>query len=265
MIRSSLSLTNKGLKMYQKLLIHLLILGFWLLIWESLYRYVGRAILVVSPVDTLIRILELGQTAIFWTTIYGTTLRVLEGVCWAFLFGATLAILTHRYDILKQLFEPMLGIIRTIPVASIIILALIWLPVLRTPVFTVFLTVTPMIWSNIYEGLGVVDINLLEMAQVFKWKTIKKWRYIYLPTIAPYVASSLSTGIGAAWRTAIGTEVIARPAGSIGRMIYDSRIHLRTLDLFAWTVVVLILSISIVTAVTKILHHISHKLTEDRS
>ncbi|MCL2201533.1 MAG: ABC transporter permease subunit [Oscillospiraceae bacterium] len=260
MMNSGLSQTKLFDKRYKNILVKLGVFILWLLVWEAIYQYVGRPILVVSPLATFTRISELVVTSRFWLIVRGTTLRVIEGVLLAFSFGCILAVLTKRIVFLKVLFEPILGIFRAMPSASIIILALVWLPTFRIPVFIIFLVVTPIIWANIYEGLGTVDVKLLEMATLFKWSFFKKARYIYLPHLAPFVASALSTAFGQGFRTAIGSEVIARPPNSMGRMIYDARIYMQTINLFAWTIAVLVVSVLIVKTTTKLLSLLSNKL-----
>jgi len=263
-MHSGSSQTSPFSKRYKNLLVKLAVIVFWLLVWQGIYLYVGRPILVVSPLATLTRLSELVVTSAFWVTVRDTTSRVIQGVLSAFVFGCALAVLTKRFVFMKTLFEPILGIFRAMPSASIIILALVWLPTFRIPVFIIFLVITPLIWANIYEGLGSVDVKLLEMAKIFEWSPWKKARYIYMPHLAPFVASALSTAFGQGFRTAIGTEVIARPPNSMGRMIYDARIYMQTINLFAWTVAVLVISVVIVKITTKLLHLLSDRLAGAR-
>ena len=227
----------------KKIGIQLLVIAFWLLLWEAIYRYIGREVLVVSPVRAVNRLFELATTSEFWSAVLATNARVLEGFGSSVLAGSLLAILTSRFVWLRYLFQPLLGVIRATPLASIIILALVWLATARTPPFVVFLMVMPIIWTNLFAGLTVIDGQLLEMGQVFRFGWLKKIRYVYLPSLMPYIVSALTTGLGAAWKTAIGAEVIARPAGTMGRHVYDARIHLLTADLFAWTIAVIALSV----------------------
>ena len=37
--------------------------------------------------------------------------------------------------------------------------------------------------------------------------------------------------------------MLGRPARAIGKQIYDSKIYLETVDLFAWTIVVILMSV----------------------
>jgi len=256
MRRSGLSLNNFSKNTAVKLGVFV----FWLLVWQAVYLHVGRPILVVSPLATFTRISEMVVTPIFWLTVRGTTERVIQGVLLAFCVGTILAVLTKRFKLIRTLCEPILGMFRAMPSASIIILALVWLPTFRVPLFIVFMVVTPIIWANVFEGLGTVDIKLLEMAKIFRWGFWKRCKYVYMPHLAPFVASALSTAFGQGFRTAIGSEVIARPPNSMGRMIYDSRIYFQTINLFAWTIAVLVVSVVIVKIVSKLLNYASERL-----
>ena len=233
---------------------------FWLLVWEIIFRYVGREILVVSPFRTATRLFQLGQTSEFWVAVLNTCLRVLEGFGLAILTGTLLAVITSRSTFLKHLFQPFLGVVRATPVASLIILALVWMATSRIPVFVVFLMVMPIVWTNIFAGLEVIDISILEMGKIFKFGRFKRLRYIYLPSLMPYIISALTTGLGAAWKSAIAAEVIARPSGAMGGYVHDARIHLLTADLFAWTVAVIMLSMILEKLMVRFLRFMSKRL-----
>ena len=233
---------------------------FWLVVWELVYRFVGREVLVVSPVRAVSRLFELSGTFEFWGAVSGTCLRVLEGFGLAILVGVLLAVGTKRWAFLKHIFHPLLRVIRATPVASIIILALVWLSTGRIPAFVVFLMVVPIVWTNIYAGLDVVDVKLLEMGKVFGFGFWRKIRYIYMPALMPHIVSALTTGLGVAWKTAIGAEVIARPSGTMGSFVYNSRIYLETADLFAWTIAVIVLSVLLERLLVLLLGVLSQRL-----
>lgn len=57
---------------------------------------------------------------------------------------------------------------RAAPVASFIILALVWIRSSQLPAFIAFLMVVPVVWGNVEKGLREIDGGLLEMAQVYR-------------------------------------------------------------------------------------------------
>ena len=52
----------------------------------------------------------------------------------------------------------------------------------------------------------------------------------------------MRTAVGFAWKSAVAAEVIGLPKNSIGTALYEAKIYLLTSDLFAWTLVIVILS-----------------------
>jgi len=237
---------------------------FWLLAWEAVSRYVGQEVLLVSPVRAIVRLFELAGTAEFWRAVGTTCRRVLEGFGISILAGSALAVITSRSKFLKHLFDPLLRVLRATPVAAVIILALVWLARVHVPVFVVFLMVLPIVWTNLHAGLQEVDSQLLEMGKVFRFGWWKQIRYIYIPALMPYIVSALVTGLGIAWRSAIGAEVLARHRGTMGSHIMDARIYLQTADLFAWAIAVIALSILLEKGMVQLLALLSNRLAGKR-
>lgn len=239
---SSLLDKEKGKKYPLLLLLSPLL---WLFVWQLIYLAVGRDVLVASPAAVAARLVALSGEGRFWQSVGASLLRVMGGFSLALIAGTALAALAHLVPVAASLLSFPMGIIKATPVASFIILALVWLPLDGVPVFIAFLIVLPMVFSNLRSGLNQVDRRLLEMAHVFRFSRFKKIRLIYVPSLLPYFAAAASTGMGFAWKAGISAEVIGSPALSVGRGLYGAKIHLETADLFAWTVTVIILSLMI--------------------
>lgn len=71
--------------------------------------------------------------------------------------GSVLAVLTVRFAVCRWLFTPLLKIVRAAPVASFIILALVWIRSSQLPAFIAFLMVVPVVWGNVEKGLREID------------------------------------------------------------------------------------------------------------
>ena len=99
----------------------------------------------------------------------------------------------------------------------------------------------PAIYFQVQEGIRSADHKLLEMAQVFELAPWKKIWYLYRPAVLPYLAGSCRAAVGMGWKSGIAAEVIGVPDHTIGERLYTAKIYLETADLFAWTIVVLIL------------------------
>jgi NitT/TauT family transport system permease protein len=134
-------------------------------------------------------------------------------------------------------------VIKSVPVASFIILCLIWLSSKSLSIFIGFLMVLPIVYTNMLHGIKSTDTKLLEMATLFRVGWGKKLKYIYLPHLKPYILSACSVSIGLAWKAGIAAEVIGIPDGSIGERLYEAKVYLSTADLFAWTAVIVVISV----------------------
>jgi len=217
---------------------------FWLAVWEGLALLVGKEVLLPSPFVTVKRIAELSVTSGFWLSCALSMLRIALGFLLAVAAGALIALLTAFVPFLRTLFSPALSVIKATPVASFIVLALVWMKSGTIPVFTSFLMVLPVVWSNAHAGLLSVDRDLLEMTRVYRLSRAERMKKLYLPSALPYFTAACGTGAGLAWKAGIAAEVLSRTAFSIGREIYDSKIYLETVDLFAWTAVLIVISVA---------------------
>ena len=215
---------------------------FWLLIWEIASLLIGEELFLPSPLSVAERLLSLSVTSVFWSSVLFTLLRIIAGFLLSALTAAAAAALSYRFPLFSLAADPFVRIIRATPVASIVILVLVWVRSRNLSVVISFLMVFPIIYTNLLEGLVSTDRNLLEAASVYRMKLMKKARYIYISSLKPYIQSAISASLGLAWKSGIAAEVIGLPDGSIGERVYEAKIYLSTPDLFAWTVVIIILA-----------------------
>ena len=168
--------------------------------------------------------------------------KISTGFLGAFLAGILTGSAACRFPFLKDLLEPVMVLVKSVPVASFVILALIWIGSRNLSVFIAFLVVFPMIYINTIAGLHSAEPQLLEMARVFHMSGWKKFRYIYWPALLPYLISGANISLGMSFKSGIAAEVIGVPDHSIGEKLYMAKIYLSTADLFAWTLVIIVIS-----------------------
>lgn len=226
-----------------KIVRKLLVAAFWLGIWQLIYLTVQQEILIVSPACVVQRIFQLSRDSSFWLTALYSMLRILGGFAMGIFMGTVLAVLTSASQIMYDIFHPMISIIKATPVASFIILALVWIQSAHVPTFTAFLMVTPIVWGNVTNGIKKTDNRLLQMAYCYRFGAVKTVKRVYIPSVMPYFTAACTTGLGLAWKAGIAAEVLANTKLSIGGQIYNSKIYIETADLFAWTVVVVVMSV----------------------
>lgn len=243
----------------RKVIQYTLVTAFWLGIWMFAAWRLGESLLLPTPWAVIRRLGELAAEMSFWRTVGSSLWRILSGMLAAILAGCILAVATHFIPPLYTLFFPVITVIRSTPVASIIILAYLWIGRDDIPTFISILMVLPVVWVNLHEALGATDKDLKEMAKVFQFSPWKKLRHIYLPSVMPAFMASCRSSIGLAWKAGVAAEVLTVPALSIGKRLSDAKLYLETTDLFAWTLAVVLLSLLLELAVVSVLRLIGKR------
>lgn len=220
----------------------LLIILFWIIIWQIASMVIQNDIIFAGPADVVRSFFTLVPTPGFWQSIGHSFAKISIGFCGAFSCGILVGSLAFRFRLLAEFLDPIMMLIKSIPVASFVILALIWIGSASLSVFISFLVVFPILYVNTITGLQSTDRKLLEMAEVFSVRLPGRIRFIYLPTLLPYLTSGCKVALGMSWKSGIAAEVIGVPAHTIGENLYMSKIYLATADLFAWTIVIILVS-----------------------
>ncbi len=218
---------------------------FWIALWWVVAAIFNKPLLLPTPLETIKALGALAATGEFYLTVLLSLTRILIGILLALAGGTLLALLTVKSALCHHLFSPMLSLFKATPVASVIFLILLWVGRDNVPLWIAFMMAFPIVWSNVREGLLQTDKQLLEMAKLFAVpKSRVLWR-LHLPALAPYFLSACRSAVALAWKAGIAAEVLCVPTRSIGRAIYEGKTYLMTEELFAWTFLVVIISILI--------------------
>lgn len=229
--------------MMRKLVKYSLIALFWLGLWQLIALWVGEELLLPSPIATALALWDLCRTGIFWQTVGTSFLRILIGILISLALGVAGGILAGIFPVIRDIFSPILSVIRATPVASFIVLLVLWMSRDSVPAVISVLMVLPVVWEGVRQGIAETDRGLLEMAKTFRIPFFRKIGRIYIPSVYPYFISATRASLGMAWKAGIAAEIITMPMTSIGRQIYYSSNNLQTAKMFGWTVAVILLSV----------------------
>ncbi|HIX30523.1 MAG TPA: ABC transporter permease subunit [Firmicutes bacterium] len=219
------------------------VIALWIALWALLAAAVRQPLLLPDPAAVLARLFALAQQTAFWQIVLFSVGRIMLGILCAVALGAVMAVLSCRFSAVEALFAPLLTVVKATPVASFILLVLIWIGRGSVPAVIAALMVLPVVWTNVAAGVRGVDRELLEMADSYRLGAAVRLRRILIPSVMPYFLSAVRTGIGIGWKAGVAAEVLTVPVRSIGKMIYESKLYLETTDLFAWTAVVIVISL----------------------
>ncbi len=215
---------------------------FWLLVWQIAAMALDQKILLASPISVAGRLVELVPQFDFIKSILFSLTRIIGGFLLGTMTGVILSALAGKFSPVRQLLAPLISAVKAIPVASFTILALIWISSENLSVLISFLIAVPIVYSNMLEGIDSLDPKLTTMAEVFEIPAAKRFVGIYLSQLLPYFRSAAKLSMGLCWKSGVAAEVIGIPDGSIGEKLYMSKVYLETEDLFAWTLIIILLS-----------------------
>ncbi len=218
------------------------IILFWICGWSLAAHFINKPLVLVGPEQVLTALLRLIPTTEFWRTIAGSFVRIGCGFLGGLATGVLLGTAAYVFFLLERLIHPVISLMKAVPVASFVILALMAMGSKNLAVLIVWIMVMPIVYHNTLKGLQSTSRELLEVAQVYHMSIPNKIIAIYFPAVRPFLVSAVQTGIGMSWKSGVAAEVIGVSAGSIGEKLYMSKIYLETADLFAWTIVIILMN-----------------------
>ncbi len=222
---------------------NILIVIFWLILWEFADYIINNRLILSGPVRIVEALTEQICKPGFWLICATSFLRITAGFLLSFIAGFLLAVLCYRFRFLQEFLEPVMVTLKTVPMISFVIMLLIWVGNQALTIYLSFLIVLPLIYTSTLTGFLNVNPEMLEMSETFQLSRWKKFLYIYRPAFLPHVLSACKVALGMSWKSGIMAEVIGTPRPSIGREMYAAKTYLQTANLFAWTIVVIVLSV----------------------
>ena len=234
----------------------LLVTLFWLGVWQAVSMLVAKPVLFASPVDTVKALIKLVPGEGFWRAVLGSCGRIALGFFLALALGLLVGIAAFRFSLLRTLLSPLLTMMKTVPVASFIILILVWFGASSLTVIVAMLIVFPQIYFATLSGLESTNRELLEFSDVFHVPGLRVAWQVFRPALWPYLMGACASALGMSWKAGIAAEVIGNPEHSIGEQLYLSKIYMDTAELFAWTLTVILLSSAFEKAVLWLLRKV---------
>ncbi|WP_051208686.1 ABC transporter permease [Butyrivibrio sp. WCD3002] len=215
---------------------------FWLFVWQIIALIVHNKVLLAGPIEAFNALIRMAGEAEFWQSVSASYLHIIAGIFIGILLGGLLSVLSYKNELIEMFLSPLVLALKSIPVASIIILILIWVGSDFISTFISALVALPIMYVGMKNGFSSADKKLLEMAHVYRMPPVNQFRFIYLPALFPSLLSAISLAVGMGFKSGIAAEVIGQPLLSMGNGLYRAKIYLDTGDVFAWTFVIILVS-----------------------
>jgi NitT/TauT family transport system permease protein len=206
-----------------------------LIVWAVAAHHIGSEIVLPSPFRVAQSVAVLFPTGKFLVALQATFFRGLAAFGLSMAAGIAVGLACGFSTTLAYTMAPTLTVIRATPVLAVILLALIWFPSGVVPVFAAVLMAFPIVVADVRQGVRSADPKLLEMARLFRLRKRDRLRSMYVPALAPHLASASHSALGLCWKVVVAGEVLSQPARALGTGMNRARIELETAEVFAWT------------------------------
>lgn len=233
------------MKFFKKVLTSLAVLIFWLMIWQAASMAVSNDLLLPSPIYTAKRMIELATASEFYLFTALSLLRIFAGIIAAITLSLPISAICSKFKVADRVFAPAVILMKSTPVVSFILIAIFLVDRSLIPTIITFMMVFPVLYENLREGIRCTSGELIEMSSVFGISWVLRIKRIYLPAIKPFFYSAIYTSVGLAVKAGVAAEVIAYIPLSIGKELSDAKSYMEPADIFAWTAVIIVLSLVI--------------------
>ena len=88
-----------------------------------------------------------------------------------------------------------------------------------------------------------VDPGLKQVTDIYHFSFWKKLFRLYVPSVLPYFLAACQSSLGMAWKAGVAAEILAVPEYAIGSEIFFSKQYMYSETLFAWSLIVILLSL----------------------
>ena len=220
----------------------ILVLLFWLAVWEICARKIRLNFVLPTVSETFDAMISIISQKNELLTIILSLMRITTGFLMGVIIAMGLGILAVRFKAIKTLLSPLNIVAKSTPVAVIIILLWLMIGGARVPAAVSTIMVVPIIWQSILDGCEAIDPQLDEVCRIYNFSYFKRLKFLVMPTLLSYLLPALLTASGLAFKAGIAAEIICMTKKSIGQNLYNAKFLLDGPMMFAWTLIVLILS-----------------------
>ena len=232
----------------------LLSIGTILVVWQILAMVINSPLILPLPKETLKALLQDIGKPLFWQHVGATACRSLVAFGISVVVGTLLGAAAGASDSVHNLLDFPLAMMRATPVVSFILLALFWFGSSLVPIFVAMVMSLPVMISAVETGIKNTNKDLIACCRVYGFSTGKMLRHLYFPSCKPYFFSGSLAAFGLSWKVVAAAEVISLPHRSAGTLLQNAKVHLETAQVFAITLVLVILSFVLESLFSVILH-----------
>ena len=252
---------NKDLGIYNKIWMKILVVVVWIMLWQLIAAAVNNTMLIAGPVQVILKFGEKEFLNVFVKALFCSYLRIMAGLLLSFLIAYFLAFAAFDFPFVKLLLNPFVCAVKSVPVAAVTVMFLIWFGADNLSLYITFMVVFPPVYIGMLTGFESAPEDMLEMAKAYGISKRNCYRFIYRQSYLPQLKSSLKVCIGMCFKSGIAAELIGLPKNSIGTGIYQNKIVFDTAGILAYTIAVIAVSYCTEIIILKLLDGFRYEIS----
>ena len=237
----------------------ILVIAFWLAVWEIAAIIIDVDHVLPRVESTFLAFVSAFNDNDFFLKVALSLARVLIGFILGALLSMTFAVIATKLSFIKALVSPIMTVIKSAPVAAIVMILWVMIGGKNVPIAISMLMVIPIVWQNIIDGYDAIDPKLAEVCEIYNFSYYKRLRHLILPTLARFLFPGLITASGLAFKAGIAAEIICWTTNSIGKEIGIAKANVEGPEMFAWVILVVLLSYLLESIIKKTIREIGRK------
>lgn len=211
-----------------------LFLAFFFIVWEAIARFVIPG-LIPTVGDVVVESGEILAAGEFGFHMMQTIRRVLISFVAVWVVSIAIGLAMGLSSYWERFFDIGILIGLTLPGLALAIIAVMIFGLSEVGAYAaIFIAVLPLVTLNFWEGVKDVDMDLVEMGEVFDFGTYETIRHVIIPQLIPYMLSAGRYGLGLSWKLAVIVEFLGFGNG-IGYMLVLEYNRFNMAGVFAWT------------------------------
>ncbi len=213
-----------------------------LIIWQMTSLALDSQILMPGVIDVLLRLFELFFSKNFIYNVLSTVIRAFDSFLIIIILATIFGTLSGKFKILGWFMTPILTVLKTTPVMSVILLAFIWFETGTVPIFSAFLMGFPIMYMMMEGAVENLEFEMDQMCYLYGFTNSQKIRYYIIPTLAKSFSLGARQTLSMVWKVVVAAEVLTIPKFGVGAKMQFAQIQLETAEVFSWTLIAIILS-----------------------
>lgn len=213
---------------------------FILLLWGLTSYLIDNSIVIPKISEVIKALISLFESKQTYIVIFNTISRLIITICISFTIALVLSVLAVSIKVMKEFLKPIMALMRTIPVAAIIIILLMIFGNIKSPYIITSLVVLPIMYEGILVSFENIDQGIIDEVKMLSKLNFKIAKDIYIPIVTPQILSTLVATVGLGLKVMVMSEFIAQPNNTIGYMMLQEKNFLEMDYVFAWTMILIV-------------------------